>query len=214
MILMYHKIDIITPTIWWVSPRDFRRHLSELMKYEFVNLSNYKSPENEIVITFDDAYENVYRHAFPILKEFGISFEVFVIGSAIGDWNDFDPSEPRTRHMNIDQLEEMAASGGRIQWHSHTHPKLPDLSDPKLDFELEIPTELRNRFPSPHFSWFCYPGGSHDDRTVDLVRRKFSGAVSVINGKADDRWQLNRVPVDRFTSFLSENPRMTTCGHW
>ena len=30
MILMYHKVDIITPTTWWVTPADLEQHISRL----------------------------------------------------------------------------------------------------------------------------------------------------------------------------------------
>jgi peptidoglycan/xylan/chitin deacetylase (PgdA/CDA1 family) len=201
MILMYHKVDVVTPTLWWVTPEDLERHLTSLSNRQFVYLEDYRSPSNQVVVTFDDAYENVFRHALPVLKRLRRPFEVFVIGDVIGDWNDFDPGEPRTRHMNLDQMAEIAAAGGRIQWHSRSHPDLKGVSDADLEQELEVPEELRREFPLPHFSWFSYPGGSHDDRCVHAASRKFSGAVSVIDGRPDDRWQLNRVTVDRFTVF-------------
>lgn len=200
MILMYHKVDLITPTIWWVSPGDLERQLASLGDRKFVYLEDYRPDQNHVVLTFDDAYESVYRHAFPILRKHGIPFEVFIIGDAIGDWNDFDRGEPKTRHMDIDQLLEIARGGARIQWHTRSHPDLPSIADAEVEFELDVPEELRRLFPAPHFSWLSYPGGSHDDRSVAVARRKFSGAVSVIAGKSDDRWQLNRITVDRFTA--------------
>ena len=59
----------------------------------------------------------------------------------------------------------------------------------------------RPSLPAPHFTWFSYPGGSHDERVVQTVRRKFSGAVSVILGKPDEPWQMNWIAVDRDSSF-------------
>jgi peptidoglycan/xylan/chitin deacetylase (PgdA/CDA1 family) len=207
MILMYHKVDIITPTIWWVTPLDLDRHITNLKQRKFVYLQDYRSPEQETVITFDDAYENVYHHALPVLAAHNIPFEVFVMGNAIGGWNDFDPGEPQTRHMSMHHLEEVVRHGGRLQWHTRTHPHLPDLSDQAIAEEMTVPLDLRQKFPPPHFTWFSYPGGSHDDRAVEIARRKFSGAVSVIGGKPDDRWQMNRITVDRDTSFSTRDIR-------
>ncbi len=200
MILMYHKVDIITPTIWWVKPGDLRRHLENLGPRKFVYLSDYRSPEGEVVVTFDDAYENVYRHALPILADLGIPFEIFVIGARIGEWNDFDPEEPLTRHMGLSDLNEVVKCGGRLQWHTLSHPRLPELDQPALEHEMTVPPDLRDRFPAPHFTWFSYPFGLHDDRAVEFARRRFEGAVSVTQGSSRERWRLNRITVDRNTA--------------
>jgi peptidoglycan/xylan/chitin deacetylase (PgdA/CDA1 family) len=200
MILMYHKVDIVTPTVWWLTPGDLARHIEGLQHKEFVYLDDYASPESQVVITFDDAYENIYRHALPVLTAHHVPFEVFVIGDQIGRWNHFDPGEPLTRHMDMTQLEEIRRCGGRLQWHTRTHPHLPDLNAADVEKEMTVPEDLADKFPSPHFTWFSYPGGAHDDRAVAIARRQFAGAVSVIDGQPNDRWQLNRVTVDRNTA--------------
>ena len=155
------------------------------------------------VLTFDDAYENIYRHAYPLLKKERLPFEIFVIGGLIGDWNHFDDEEPLTRFASLDQLREMADGQGRIQWHSRTHRSLPELTDSEIEDELTIPPDLQEHFPEPHFRWLAYPYGLHDDRMVRLARRNFAGAVCVRTGDADDRWQLDRVIVDETTRFPS-----------
>jgi peptidoglycan/xylan/chitin deacetylase (PgdA/CDA1 family) len=152
------------------------------------------------VLTFDDAYENLYHHALPVLEAFGVPFEVFVIGGRIGRWNDFDPAEPPTRHKSLSCLEELTTSGGRLQWHSSTHPHLPSIDDDSLLRELTVPGDLRLRFPAPHFAWMAYPGGWFDDRALQVARRQFAGAVSVTQGSQTHRWCLNRVTVDRDTA--------------
>lgn len=213
MILMYHKVDIITPTIWWVTPDDLDRQIKCLKHREFCYLDEYTTPEDQVVITFDDAHENVYRHALPVLRFHKVPFEVFVVGNLIGEWNSFDPSEPPTRLMSIEHLEEIARQGGRLQWHSRTHPDLSELEDDAVVKEMMIPPELSQRFPAPHFGWFSYPGGTHDPRAIEAARRMFSGAVSVIEGEPEDRWQMNRVTVDRDTSFTVHRLRNKGPGH-
>ena len=201
MIAMYHKIDIVSPTIWWATPRNLLRHINELRRFEFVYLDDY-DPANprHVVLTFDDAYENFYHHAYPILKRLRIPFELFVIGDLIGEWNQFDDGEPLTRFAGMDQLCEIADGGGRVQWHTRSHPALHEVSDAQIDHELTVPDEIRAFFPAPHMRWFSYPFGLHDERSVGLARKKFAGAVSVVNGEREDRWQLNRVLVhDRWS---------------
>jgi peptidoglycan/xylan/chitin deacetylase (PgdA/CDA1 family) len=197
MILSFHKIDIITPSRWWLTPKDFESQIERLNERTVVFLEDYFSPDKQAVITFDDAYENIVHHALPILASRNLPFEVFVIGNTIGDWNEFDPDEPPTRHMSMCHLEEVVRRGGRLQWHTRSHPNLLRLKDNEIAEELEVPEFLRKRFLSPHFSWLSYPYGSHDDRVVKIAKRTFSGAVSVVLGKPNDRWQMNRVIPDR-----------------
>jgi len=198
MILMYHKVDIVIPSKWWVSVERFENQISSLYKkYEFVYLDDYDiSNKSQVVLTFDDAYENIYRHAFPVLKDRNIPFEVFVIGDVLSDWNDFDGSEMKTRFCSLTHLEKMARFGGRMQWHTRTHPQLPRLNDEQMDAQLTVNSELKSKFPEPHFKWFAYPSGMHDQHSVDQVRKRFSGALSVDDGSDLDRFQLNRITVD------------------
>jgi peptidoglycan/xylan/chitin deacetylase (PgdA/CDA1 family) len=194
VILMYHKVDIIAPTVWWLSRDAFRRQMAALSKMRVVHLSEY-SPEdpNRCVITFDDAYENVYRHAFPILQQYNYPFELFVNGAFIGKWNNFDPSEPRTRICGMEHLLAMSEAGGRIQWHTNRHRNLTILSLLDASSEIRIPEDLRQVFQPPHLSWFAYPYGAHTPDLVRLIQRKFEGAVSVHSGSDRDRFQLNRI---------------------
>ena len=129
MILMYHKVDIVTPSAWWVSARTFRKQMQALTdSFQVVALDDYDPANRSLaVITFDDAYENVYRHAFPVLRQMRLPFELFVIGDVLGDWNDFDPGELKTRFCSEEQLREMVDAHARIQWHTRSHSWLPNL---------------------------------------------------------------------------------------
>jgi peptidoglycan/xylan/chitin deacetylase (PgdA/CDA1 family) len=196
MILMYHKVDIITPSRWWVSVQRFEHQIDLLKGLDVVYLDQFEpGNKSQAVITFDDAYENVYRHAFPILRQRHLPFEVFVTSDVLSDWNDFDASEVMTRFCSRQQLQEMADGGGRMQWHTRSHRRMTKLSDEEIERELEIPDELRSIWPQPHFRWFSYPYGKHDEGIVAHVTDRFSGAVSVVDGSAHDRYQLNRVEV-------------------
>ena len=69
MILMYHKIDIESKTIWWVDVNNFYRQMYELKKKKVVYLDEYDPNDKEqVVITFDGLYKNVLKYAVPILK--------------------------------------------------------------------------------------------------------------------------------------------------
>jgi peptidoglycan/xylan/chitin deacetylase (PgdA/CDA1 family) len=194
MILMYHKVDLITPTVWWVSAATFAKHMDALRDREVVYLADYDPySDRQTVITFDDAYENIHRHALEILKDHRFPFEVFINGDFLGRWNHADPAEPLTRYCGLEQLEELAFHGGRIQWHTRTHANLTTLDTAEVAYQISVPVELSCRFPKPHLTWFAYPFGAQSPLVIEAVRRQFDGAVSVLNRNATDIHQLNRL---------------------
>lgn len=194
MILAYHKVDLIAPTTWWVTSKTFAKQMDALVGWDVVHLSEYQpGREGQCVITFDDAYENIVRHALPALKERGLPFEVFINGDFLGRWNQWDADEPTTRLCGLVQLHELAAGGGRIQWHTRSHPDLTALQPDALDHELDIPEYLRREFPAPHLQWFAYPFGSYSPTALKAVRERFDGAVAVLDGNLDDPFCLTRI---------------------
>ncbi|PTT77848.1 hypothetical protein DBR42_24625, partial [Pelomonas sp. HMWF004] len=203
MILMYHKVDAEVRSMWWVSADAFRAQMHALKRYQVVSLADY-DPSNgmQAVITFDGVYEDVYRFAFPILKEFGYPFELFVVGDTIGGDNAFDTVEPYARFCTLDQLRKMQAHGGHVQWHTASHPKMAGLSREQLEAEIRVPQHLREALAAPgSFDWFAYPHGDHDEQAVALVREHFKGAISVNAGSATDRYQYNRLTMTEAVRF-------------
>ena len=196
MILLYHKVAPETPSIWWVSVDNFDRQMADLQGKDVVLLDDY-DPSNprHVVITFDGIYENVWQYAFPILRKWNYPFELFVIGGVVGGDNAFDRVEPAARFATIEQLQEMAHGGGRLQWHTISHRRMDGLSEQELDAELTVPEPLANVFCAPHFRWFAYPHGDHTPQVVEAVRTRFSGALSCVAGNDTDRHQLNRETV-------------------
>ena len=199
MILMYHKVDIVAPTRWWVSTSKFADHMEALKRLDLVYLDQYDPGEkSQCVITFDDCYENIYRHAFPILKDYGYPFEIFMIGNFCGAWNKFDMSkEPATRFCNLTQLQDMAKNGARIQWHTSTHNDLSSVPLKAAREQMVVPEILKTKyFTAPHLSWFSYPYGARTPQVVDVARNYFRGAVAVEDGIDSDRYQLQRIVAD------------------
>jgi glycosyltransferase involved in cell wall biosynthesis len=202
MILMYHKVFPDSPTMWWVKVDEFYRQMWELQTRQVVNLDNYDPADpNQVVITFDGVYSNVLTYAAPILQKFGYPFELFVVGDLIGCDNDFDVSEPPARFASLDELEELEGFGGRLQWHTRSHPDMGAANDIKfIDYELSVPEELSSWRPSS-FQWFAYTHGKHNPQVLDVAKRRFRGAVSCVQGNEWDRHQLNRVTVMNDTTF-------------
>lgn len=202
MILLYHKVDLESPTVWWVHVNAFYRQMQALQSYTVVYLDDYNpSDQDQIVITFDGIYENVYHYAWPILKHFGYPYELFIVGDTVGKDNAFDQHvEPPAMFASKEQLAEMVQAGARLQWHSRTHP---DLTLPenraRIDAELDVPADLK-RIDPEGFRWFGYPHGKHNKDLIMNTKEKFAGALSCMAGNDEDPYQLNRMIVKNDTN--------------
>ena len=117
-ILAYHKVDTrfeLGGTM--ISPRRFARHLEYFKKngFQSVTLSQAvelmkqgKGAENKyLCLTFDDAYQGLYRHAFPLLKEHGFTATVFAVTDFVGRPNDWDINWGglRFEHLTWEQMK-------------------------------------------------------------------------------------------------------------
>lgn len=205
MILMYHKVSPDAPTMWWVTVDSFYRQLHALQSRQVVYLDDYDPDDpTHVVITFDGIYRNILQYAAPLLRSFDYPFELFVTSNYIGKDNRFDTPEPFAEFASPEELKELVTLGGRLQWHSRSHPDLKVVHDAtRIAIEIDIPDSVRALDPSG-FGWFAYPHGEYNDDVVRAVRQHFRGAVSCNQGNDHDPWRLNRITVTSETS-LREN---------
>ncbi|MBO1068916.1 MAG: glycosyltransferase [Dolichospermum sp. DEX189] len=201
-ILMYHKIDLESPTIWWVSVDQFYRQMIELKSKQVVYLDDYNPQNpNHVVITFDGVYKNILKYAAPILQEFNYVFELFVSSNYIGTDNAFDTEEPLTEFVDFQDLKALISINGRLQWHTKSHPDLTIEKDGVDIFEeLDIPENIR-ALDHNGLKWFAYPYGRFNQKVLEAVKDRFLGAVSCFQGNDLDTYCLNRLTVINDSNF-------------
>ncbi|MFD3454124.1 polysaccharide deacetylase family protein [Streptomyces sp. NPDC058691] len=160
-------------------------------------------PRRPVLITFDDGYEGVHRHALPVLKGLGFASTLFVsTGWLRGEYE--VPGAALDTMLDWDQVRELRDAGTEIGGHSHTHPQLDQLGDKRLWFELLRCREiLHDELGAPPAS-FAYPYGYSTRRVRQAVRTAgYGSALAVGNALADPRRQspyaLARVTVRRNT---------------
>jgi len=123
VILQYHHVSSTMPRSTSVTADEFRQHMDYLRDNGFTVLplqdivkalqQHTPLPDKAVAITFDDAYISVYTTAFPLLKQYGWTFTVFVPSGLVG-------TNPRL-YVNWDQLREMGAAGATLANHSVNH---------------------------------------------------------------------------------------------
>ncbi|MFT3916904.1 MAG: poly-beta-1,6-N-acetyl-D-glucosamine N-deacetylase PgaB [Anaeromyxobacteraceae bacterium] len=138
-ILSYHEItdkqDALAPA-YTVTPTNFLRQIDWLRNhgYRFVSVDDVIAnragkrdlPDKAVLVTFDDAYQSMYVHAWPVLKMFRIPAVVSVVGSWLEQRDTIDVDgkiRPRSVMLSWDAIKEMSASGlveiGSHSWDLH-----------------------------------------------------------------------------------------------
>ncbi len=118
VVLQYHHIDNDAPKYISTSPKLFGEHLGWLKEngYEVAPLpaiarlirAGQPLPNNTAVITFDKTSLSIHKNAFPLLKEYGFPFTIFVDTKAV------DKVQHQRQTLNWDQLREMAEAGATL----------------------------------------------------------------------------------------------------
>lgn len=117
-------------------------------------------PKKAIVITLDDGWKSVYTDAYPVLKELGFPFTLYLYKDYVDGGG---------KALTTEMIREMMANGATIGSHSVSHPfpqavkrsrkKGAELYDKFLDVEMrESKDYLEDKFKQP-VTTYAYPGG-------------------------------------------------------
>ncbi|MER5752046.1 polysaccharide deacetylase family protein [Streptomyces sp. NPDC002088] len=158
-------------------------------------------PARPVLITFDDGYEGVHRHALPVLAKHGFAATLFVSTGWIR--GAYDTGGGLDTMLDWNQVRDLAGADVEIGGHSHSHPQLDQLDDDSLRGEVtrcrDIVADELGALPVS----FAYPYGYSSRRVRNAVRSHgFAQALAVGNGLARRRqgpYALQRVTVRRST---------------
>ncbi|MCE5336688.1 MAG: polysaccharide deacetylase family protein [Desulfobacteraceae bacterium] len=229
-ILVYHKISDLEDGIdafWNVSPALFARHMAYLAENGFNVLSldqlcdhiarQTTMPEKSVVLTFDDGYANVYRHAYPVLREYGFPATIFLTGRYTGRnrlyWWDRQLTAEKpdmfdeVRTLAWSEIEEMQSSGLiAFGSHSMSHDHIGKLSPRRMEYELGTSRAYLERKLKRRVRYFAYPGGIREygdvsDETARVLARSGYELACTSetgrNGLRESRYALKRIGMGR-----------------
>ncbi|KUN84328.1 polysaccharide deacetylase [Streptomyces bungoensis] len=158
-------------------------------------------PARPVLITFDDGYEGVHRHALPVLARHGFPATLFVTTGWLRGAH--DTGGGLDTMLDWQQVRDLADSGVEIGGHSHTHPQLDQLDDSALHAELVRSTGIVAAELGARPLSFAYPYGYSSHRVRQAVRAAgYAQALAVGNGLARRRqgpYALRRLTVRRGT---------------
>ena len=154
--------------------------LSEMMAWK---RGEKNIPEEAIVITMDDGWEGVYTYAYPVLREFGFPFTIYIYKKYVGGGG---------RSMSWEQIKEMMQHGCEVGSHSVSHESLkkrPKNAKTDADFHQWVVSELKDsrdfleqnlhvKCPS-----FAYPYGNFDDAIMETGLQIGYESLVTVNGQ-------------------------------
>lgn len=206
-VLGYHNFSETKPvTEMLMRTSEFRRQMEYLKREglrvismkEFLDwrLGNLHLPARCVLITLDDGWRSVYTDAYPILKEYGYPFTVFLYTKYLSGRGD---------SMTPAMVREMKEHGATIGSHStsHLYPKQWKAVEAKgeeaynelMDKELGSSHKRLSELFGP-ISTYCYPGGYISPPMLErLPGYGYVAAFGIIPGKVsstEDVWQIHR----------------------
>ena len=191
-ILCYHRFGSPSSKMI-ISPASFAAQLDWLARNHFqvlrlADLAGFLAghkplPPRSVVITIDDGYESVYRHAYPLLKKYGFPATLFVYTDFIGAGD----------AISWAQMQEMSRSGlVDVQSHSKSHRNLIERGAQEsearyrqnIDIEMRQPRELiAKRLDGRALRHIAYPYGDANVPVLEAATRAgFELGVTVIPG--------------------------------
>ena len=204
-IITYHSVTP-DPHKYAITPPAFLNQLSFINEnYDIIKLSEIAKafsdnakPVRQLVITFDDAFENFYEFAYPTLQRFSIPCTIFVPSGLIGRnnvWDSHKRLSPKIQIMNKQQL--MALRGdGSVDFGSHTidHVSMRNLSLHEMRRQAVDSKKELEDILGLKIHMFSYPYGQLNDvskRTTNILSEAgYNIAVTTRWGTLQTRQQM------------------------
>lgn len=170
-VLMYHMIGDIPDNGAVLTEANFRAQLELIRQNGFHPITMQELyayvtegaplPEKPVCITFDDGYADNFSLVYPLMKEYGYPWTVFVITGDVG----------KPGRMTWDELREMAESRAvTIASHTATHPHLAEISAEEARADILAAQQALREKLGIENRWLAFPYGSYDADVIDIAK--------------------------------------------
>ncbi|MGH8893754.1 MAG: polysaccharide deacetylase family protein [Actinomycetes bacterium] len=204
-LLIYHRVGGGSPDERDLGVVDFGRQLDVLARHDVVSLDaaldrlDGGDRRPSVVLTFDDGFADVHENAWPLLRDRGIPFTLYLATAYLGGTMHWEGSTARADGpaLSWGQVAEMVDSGlCTVGNHTDRHVRPESLTAAELD-ECTAAIERNVGVRPKHFA---FPWGIPvPARQADLRARFRSACTGELgrNQPGTDRMRLRRLPVRR-----------------
>ncbi len=187
-VLLYHHVGPArfgTFPKLTISPEEFERQMRLLVRWGYVGIGpsdwlrwlheRTALPDRAVLITFDDGYADLTKHAFPVLRAHGFRAVVFIVTGQVGGTNAWDEANGSAQHqlMSADQIRYWATQGIEFGAHSRTHADLRTLTPVRLSDEIVGSRDDLMKLLGSRVISFAYPHGFYNKDVYECVRATF-----------------------------------------
>lgn len=215
-ILMYHRVEEMprgaTHPGNYVSPALFQEQLAALVQWGYRSITfddwiaysggGPLSVQKPLIVTFDDGYRSVLRHASPALRRYDVNAVTFLVSSCVGGTNRWDSAAVQERLLDADELSALRGEGSSMAFgsHSRTHRRLARLPLEEARDELVRSRNELEALLGSRVTALSYPY-SNESPVVRELAREAGYEVAVrgkgrMNGRRADLLALNRIRMD------------------
>lgn len=141
-------------------------------------------PEKPVLLTFDDAFEDLKDSVFPFLSSCGFGGLVFVATNFIGKSNLWDESRGFNLRpcLNAEQIRFWSRQGIDFGAHSRRHPDLTKIAETDMTEELAgSQSDLSQIVGKPVIN-FAYPYGHYNACAADRAGKYFELSYTTDDG--------------------------------
>lgn len=208
VVLMYHGIDDVDsdrdPENLFVPVRAFEAQLRHLQRggYHFLSEDEYvdwldgrQLQRRSVLLTFDDGYLSVLKHAAPLLATLGVPAVCFVCPGLLGGMSTWMPQAAWHELMDVAQLAELMGAGVSLGVHGYDHTALDTLTASELESHTRGAAGALEERLGVRARTFAYPYGAHSAMARQTVSSAGFDAAFAIYDTAG-RWALPRVDVN------------------
>ena len=212
LILMYHMISAprseseikyaCTPGLFEKHMRFIRENCNAISLDDVVkhHMQRIPLPENSVVITIDDGFEDNFINGYPILKKYSIPSTIFLTSGMLGEKNSWMSSRgfPERKLLSWNQIKQMQ---DLVDFGAHTinHVCLPDIDQDTARKEISGSKAIIEENLGAEVKHFAYPYGLLNEQVVKLVKEAgFVSACSTrsgFNNKSTDMFKLRRIEI-------------------
>jgi peptidoglycan/xylan/chitin deacetylase (PgdA/CDA1 family) len=187
-ILLYHSISNDKSNIS-LNISEFEKQIIFLKKrnYKSINFDEINNNEkNQIIITFDDGYKDLYTSVLPILKRYNFKATCFVVSGLLGKknkWDQYKKNFNSKNLMNMNDIKEWIKNGMSIGSHSHNHFDLTSLNDDQIYNELIYSKKFLEDEIGINIDNFSYPFGKVNNSVYKITKEIFLKATTTNRGR-------------------------------
>lgn len=228
-VLMYHRVansgaESLAP--YRVGTAMFERQIAYLKRHGYMSrtIGSYDAfrqknptaalPGRPIAITFDDAYEDFFTTAWPILRAHGFTATLFVPVGFIGGYAEWDAKHgDSAKMMTWEQLKAASQEGVEIASHGISHTRLPTLDEAAMREEVFASRDVLHSRLHTKIAGFSYPYTQRDQ----LIRQAVASAgyqYAVVGRRpasaAYNAYEIPRIEIlgtDSMEAFVNALPR-------